>query len=166
MPIPTRPVDGADIETDWGQEIHDRTFAPKGCDVAGAAVAMLSGGTIRTLPLDTAAQDPSGFLDAAGNLVEVPTDMEGLYLLSLRCNTVTGSSADKTRIFVNVNGGEVTRAIEDQSGGTNVPISVSAILDLVATDQIQVRAQQVGSGARADVNIVSLSLLRLGAEYG
>ena len=30
MPDPTRPVAGAPIDTDWGQQIHDRVFQPKG----------------------------------------------------------------------------------------------------------------------------------------
>lgn len=163
MPVPDRPVTLTTIASEWGQEVHDRVFAPKGCKVSGTAITMAGAGAQSTLDLSTAVDDPGGWL-GTDELV-VPDEAEGLYTVSLRCNTVDGAS-DKTRIFLRVNGAEVARGIEDNSGSTNVPLSVSTHLELVATDSIDVRAQQVGSGARADVRVVELSLIRIGAEYG
>ena len=92
MPLPTRPVADATIETDWGQAIHDYTFAPAGCLVSGSAVSMPSGGTLATLDLSTADDDPGGYLDAANDRIVIPTDGEGLYAISAHVNTVNGLS--------------------------------------------------------------------------
>jgi hypothetical protein len=166
MPVPTRPVDDAVIATAWGQEVHDYTFAPAGCKVGGAAVEMLTGGTFRVLPLDTALDDPGGWLNAAADRVDVPTDRAGLYVITVAARTQFGSSADKTRIRLRVNGIQVGLAIEDQSGSTSIPIILSGIVELSAADQVDVWAQQVGSGTRSDVNVETLTLVRVGSELG
>ena len=71
MPLPDRPVAGADIETEWGQAVHDYTFAPSGCRCTGGAVSVTSSTPV-VLPIDTATEDPGGYVDTAANNVEVP----------------------------------------------------------------------------------------------
>lgn len=166
MAVPTRPIDDADIETGWGQNVHDRVFTPAGAHLSGNAVTMAGAAGVSTLDLSTADDDPGGYLDAANDRAVVPDDGEGLYILSVYANTVDGASTDRTRIFLQVNGSNIGQAIEDCSGGTNVAINVTTIVSLVATDQVRVRAQQLGSGARADVSLQALHLHRTGAEYG
>ena len=59
MAFPDRPCRLAAIETDWGQAVHDYTFAPAGCK-AHAPTATSCGTTSVPLQLDTVDDDPGG----------------------------------------------------------------------------------------------------------
>lgn len=166
MPTPTRPVSGASIASDWGQAVHDYTFAPAGAHVSGAAVNMLAAAAARTLPLDTPVSDPGGYLDATNDRLEVPTDGEGLYLFHARVGTINGASSDETRLSLRVNGTQVATATVENDGAVSVSIPLTAVLVLTAGDLVDIRAWQIGSGARAAVTVASLVLVRLGAELG
>ena len=166
MAPPTRPVSGASIASVWGQQVHDYTFAPAGCDVAGAGVVMLASAATRTLPIDTAAQDPGGYMDAGSNRLEVPTDGEGLYLIVLRASTINGATTDETRVFIQVNGSPIGVATIGNEGGTTLSLPLVVFADLDVGDLITVHGYQAGSGARATVGITSLAIVRLGAEFG
>lgn len=167
MPIPDRPVDVAEIETEWGQEIHDRTFAPAGCEVQGAT-NMSVGTTLSKMGLATVIDDPGGFLDAANNQIEIPTDRQGMYTLFAELHSVNGSAGAGfgTRTQIRVNGTAVATAKEDNNGGTIVPYSVSWTGILAAGDQLSFYSQRVGAGTSPDVTVVRAFLYRHGAELG
>jgi hypothetical protein len=88
MPLPSRPVSGTTIDSEWGQAVHDYTFAPSGCQASGGAVTVSTSAV--QLPIDTAVDDPGGYVDIAGDRIVIPTGGDGLYNLSLSANT--GSS--------------------------------------------------------------------------
>jgi hypothetical protein len=167
MSLPARPVDGAEIATDWGQTVHDYTFAPAGGIVSGADVTASTGSLVyRTLPLDTAVDDPGGWLDSANDRLEVPTDGAGLYLFRAWVRSDEGATADSTRAIIRVNGTEVARATEGNEGSTAISVVIVTPVQLVEGDQVDVRAAQWGTGARATLGVVSLFWVRLGAEFG
>jgi hypothetical protein len=166
MPLPTRPVDAAEIATEWGQQIHDYTFAPAGAVCNGGNVANPSGGAEVTLPIDTAVDDPGGYVDVSGNRIVIPTDGGGLYLIRHRGRTDEGDASDETRHILYVNGAEVGRDTQQQAGSTAIALNIIAFEVLSAGDVINVKSSQIGADARADVGIVQLTLIRLGAEFG
>lgn len=167
MVLPTRPVDGAEVATDWGQAVHDYTFAPMGGSVSGSDVTQDAGSlTVKKLPLDTAVDDPAVWLDASNDRLEVPTGGEGLYLVRVWVRSDEGAAADETRVYIRVNNVEVSRATQGQEGSTAISVILVDFLELVAGDLIAIWTAQVGTGARATVGVVSLKWVRLGAEYG
>ncbi len=167
MPLPTRPVDGAEIATDWGQEIHDRVFAPSGCEVHGATNTSV-GTSFSKMTLATVDDDPGGFLDAANNQIEIPTDKEGLYTLFSEFNTVNGSAGAGfgTRAALRLNGTNVAWGKEDNNGATNVTFNLIWQGVLAAGDILSFYTQRIGAGTSPDVTINSVVLLRIGAEFG
>lgn len=167
MPLPDRPVTGATIESEWGQEIHDYTFAPLGCDVYSATTGS-PGSTPGQLALTTATDDPAGFLNAANNRLVVPTGGEGLYLVLLKVNSVNGSAGTGygTRALLSVNGTYVATAFEDNNGAVNIVVTVPDFLTLAAGDIITVWVQRRGAGTNPTCNVQSLRLVRLGSEFG
>lgn len=167
MPLPDRPVEGAEIATEWGQEIHDRVFAPSGCEVHSSSAGNV-GTSLSQVNLDVADNDPGGFLVAASDLVEIPTDRGGLYVVYVRGNTVGGSAGDgfQTRFQLWLNGSQVSAGIEDNAAGTNVPVPVFWVGVLSAGDQLKVYAQRKGAGTNPNVSVISFVLLRIGAELG
>ena len=76
MPDPTRPVAGAPIDTDWGQQIHDRVFQPKGVRSRHNTTQTV-GTTFEQLGINTADDDPGGWL--ASDTLTVPAGAGGLY---------------------------------------------------------------------------------------
>jgi len=118
--------------------------------------------------MDTVNSDPAGFLDAANDQAEVPTGMDGLYLLVSRLNSVDGSAGDgfQTRQYIYVNGSAVASTVEDNAAGTNIVVTVTCLLSLTAGDIITVFAQRRGSGTNPTVQLISFQLLRLGSDYG
>lgn len=167
MTLPDRPVDDAEIATDWGQAVHDYVFAPKGCDLTTATTRVVNataGG--QHCHLDVATDDPGGFLDAPNDQAVVPTGGEGLYLIDLALNTVNGTAGDQTRAYIYINGVQWKSGIEDNAGGVNVSVTVTGMHALVAGDIITVTAQKKGSGTNPTVKVTSLQLVRLGAELG
>jgi hypothetical protein len=94
MTIPTRPVGGAATETNWGQEIHDAVFTPKGARVAGGAASSVDA-AYEQLQLNTAVDDPGGWL--ASDQLTVPTGAGRMYLYFLLLRTDEGSVGEFTR---------------------------------------------------------------------
>lgn len=167
MPVPTRPVDGAEIATEWGQAVHDYGFAPCGAEVSGGAVTMAAAAANTILPMDTADDDPGGWLDAPNDRLVAPDDAEGLYGLDVLVAAVDGGGSDEIVAELLFNGANVRRFGPVESlGATTIPVGGFKVLRIVPGDILQVRARQVGSGARADVDLRSLILFRLGAELG
>lgn len=164
MALPTRPVSGATIASVWGQAVHDWVFAASG----GAFHGLTR--TVGTSPLrvglTVADSDPGGYLDAANNRVEIPTDKQGLYFVSLVGNTVSGDVGDKTRFFIYLNGSQIATGQADNSGATNVPVALTFLYPFVATDLIEVYAQKIGAGTTPTVKVNGLQLLRLTDAYG
>jgi hypothetical protein len=167
MTLPSRPVTATTIDSEWGQAVHDYTFAPAGGAVSGADVSTEAGSLVpRKLPLDTAIDDPGGWLDASNDRLEVPANGAGLYLFRAWVRSDEGSSSDETRVYLRVNNVEVSRVTEGQEGATAISCVLVDFLTLVEGDVIAVWAAQVGTGSRATVGVVSLKWCRLGAEFG
>jgi hypothetical protein len=164
MPLPSRPVANTTIDSEWGQAVHDYTFAPSGCRSSGGAVTVST--SLVQLPIDTAIEDPGGYVDTAGNEVEVPTGGDGFYLIGLRANTVTGATTSRTRVFINLNGTKIGQYTDDNEGGTNVQLPLTIFKSLTAGDIIIVGAVKLGTGTSPSVNIEELVVVRLGAELG
>lgn len=167
MPTPTRPVADAAIATDWGQQVHDYTFAPAGVECHGAAtVEMAAAGAYTRLALDTVDDDPGGYLDAANDQIEIPTDGAGYYFLSATYLSDNGDDTDETRVHLMING---EFSVKSQIVNNNT-VAVYDTLNwmglLAEGDLLYFQALQVGSDARADVRVTRCSLLRLGNELG
>ena len=167
MSLPTRPVSGAAIATDWGDEIHDRVLAASGCDVWSSG-ARSTGTTAIKQNIDMAHSDPGGYLDAANDQVVIPTGKEGLYLVILRGQSINGSSGtnNATRALLHVNGTNVASGLEDNQDGVAVSIIVPYLQHFSAGDIVQVWAQRRGSGSNPDFNVASLQLVRITDDYG
>lgn len=163
MPIPDRPVEDAEIATEWGQEIHDRVFAPSGCEVR-SAIAGAVGTSPLQIDLSVAVEDPGGYLGA--DLVEIPTDRGGLYHAFARCNSVNGTVGTGTRFLLYLNGAQVSTGIGSNEAATNVTVPLSWVGTLSAGDQLKVYGQRIGSGTNPDVRVLSFVLYRMGAEFG
>jgi hypothetical protein len=118
------------------------------------------------LPIDTAIEDPGGYVDTAGNEVEVPTGGDGFYAIGLRANTVTGATTSRTRVFINLNGTKIGQYTDDNEGGTNVQLPLTIYKSLTAGDIIIVGAVKLGTGTSPSVSIEELVIVRLGAELG
>lgn len=167
MPLPDRPVTLTDIESAWGQAVHDWTFAPKGADLTTVTTRVVNttvGG--QHCHLDVATDDPAGFLDAANDQAVVPAGADGLYIIFLRLNTVNGTAGDVTRAYIYLNGSPYASSVEDNAGGTNVTVSVSTFIPLTAGDILRVYAQKKGSGTDPTVKVLDLRFIRQGNEYG
>jgi hypothetical protein len=165
MPLPTRPVANTTIDSEWGQAVHDYTFAPAGCDLSGGTRTVSNSVGGLKLGLTIATDDPGGYL-VAGNAAEVPAGGEGLYYMLLVVDSVNGTVGDQTRAFIYLNGAIYTHALEDSQGGTHIRVSVPAFIALTAGDQITAYAQRKGSGTDPTVYVQSLKMVRLGAEFG
>ena len=167
MPLPDRPVSHASIESVWGQQIHDYTFAPAGCHGNGSANVAV-GTTLSKMTLGTAVDDPGGFMDVANNQIEVPTGGEGLYTLCVSMNTVSGSAGAGfgTRAVVRLNGSAIATGKEDNNGGSNVVFNVPWTGTLSAGDILEVYAQRIGGGTSPTVTINDFTMYRVGAEFG
>lgn len=167
MPLPDRPVSAAAIESEWGQAVHDYTFAPSGCTVHGATNTSV-GSSLSKMSLSTADDDPGGYLNAANNRLVVPTGHEGLYAVFLKARSVNGSAGAgfQTRASIYKNGSGVAFDNDDNAGATNVIVTVIWIGDVSAGDIFEVYAQKRGSGTAPDVTVDALTIVRLGAELG
>jgi hypothetical protein len=166
MPIPDRPVDYAEIATDWGQEIHDRTFAPKGCVLVGAGVSVADN-TFVTIPITGAAEDPGGWYDAVNHRAEAPTGAEGLYVVSAVFQTDDLDSASSLRCYLYRNGSEAARSTEPGDDSTQMQVAISGHMTIAAGDQLTVGAKKIGTaGGSVTVYLIGISLIRVGAEYG
>jgi hypothetical protein len=170
MPAPSRPVSGEAIATDWGQEIHDRTFSPKGCRVHGGSVSMgATAHSLKILDLSSVDDDPGGWLDAANDRLEVPADAGGIYTVACLVRSGSGVDGELIRAFVYVNGSEATRALESCETGVEITIALGAALHLALSpgDLITIRSYRVaGTGATPSCSVHGLSLIRLCDEYG
>lgn len=169
MPLPDRPVGAAPVEAVWGQAVHDYTFAPTGFDLDTATSRVVNetpGG--QKCHLDTVNEDPAGFLDAANDQAEVPTGAEGLYMLHVTLNSVSGSAGDgyMTRVIIYLNGGNIASGLEDNAGGTNVPVTAFTVVELVAGDILTIYAQRRGGGTNPTVTVTSFKGVRIGSEFG
>lgn len=165
MTLPSRPVANTTIDSEWGQAVHDWTFAPAGAHVRNSGT-VTKNSTPGILPLTEAVDDPGGWLDAANNQVIVPADKGGLYLVVLVIDSVNGTAGDGTRAFISLNGGLINRALEDSEGGTHIKVTVVALLPLTPGDILQGWCARKGSGTAPTVYIDAYQFLRLGDGYG
>lgn len=166
MPIADRPVSGASIESVWGQQVHDYTFAPAGCEVAGTGTLITT--TIGIIDLSSVVDDPGGYLDAANDQIEVPTNGEGLYLMTVRWKSGDGITGQGARGAFLVNGSYVAFSEIDLTTSEVTPLPpIALVLQLTAGDILKFAAKRTGSAGGAPyVNVESCQLVRLGAEYG
>ena len=165
MAIPDRPVSGELIEAEWGQEVHDRVFAPKAVLAHGTATT-LTGTTSVQMDLSTGDDDPGGWLDAANDRLVVPSGADGLYDSFVRATATSGVDGQSIRIYVQLNGTTFTTFQSDCDTGIQISITGSAHMQLSAGDTITVRGQKIGGGANPQVGVTHLSLVRQGDERG
>jgi hypothetical protein len=164
MTTPSRPVAAASIETEWGQAVHDYTFAPAGFEAVGNAVTVTT--TVTAIPIDGATQDPGGWLDLTANTATVPTDRAGLYLVMARLDSSVGVNGDQVRGYIRRNGGEITRNVEDSETGGTVILTMQTIASFTAGDIVTVHARKVGSGANPSVLLSRFFMIRIGDVIG
>lgn len=161
MPDPTRPVAGAPIDTDWGQQVHDRVFEPKGTRThadTGSGSTITS--TFAQLQLDTADDDPGGWLTGSDSLV-VPTGAGGLYSYTLRINA-DGNNNEAIRPELRVNGtGYVSPRLPLEAD--LIVILLTGLIDLSAGDVLTVFAR---ASASTSVRIIQFDLLIQGTSIG
>lgn len=159
MPTPDRPVSGASIESAWGQGVHDRVFAAKGALCSGNATS-INDASDQTLPIDTALDDPGGWVDTANNRLVVPTGGEGIYLLLADFSATTGAVGSETRGSIYVNGSKVTAAVEQNEAGGTIRWTAITIEDLVAGDIITATARLLhDAGANPSVALTHFNVL-------
>ena len=164
MPLPDRPVSNTTIESAWGQAVHDWVFAPSGCEASGNDTTVST--SVTQLTIDTAVEDPGGYVDTAGNDIEVPTDRAGLYSMSARFWSTSGVDTNRTRCFIKVNGAEVIRSIEENQTGGTIVVALQTHERLTAGDIITFHAQKVGSGSNLGVKLKQFIMVRVGNEIG
>jgi hypothetical protein len=163
MPLPDRPVAAAAIETEWGQAVHDYTFAPAGTSVYGGALTV---STLSTLLLQYVDDDPGGWADTANRRVIVPTGHEGLYAVSASYSTVNGDAGGVVRIWLRVNGSNINTDSLLSDGGINVFGSMMTIEQLAAGDIIDIKGELRTGGTHPQLTVRGLRTVRLGAELG
>lgn len=160
MPDPTRPVADAPIDTDWGQQVHDRVFQPPGVmahQASGGASSV--GATYEQLGIDTADDDPGGWLGS--DELEVPTARGGLYDADLLI-AADGDNNEACRVELRVNGtGYVSPRFPLESTQIMYPISTRILLS--AGDIITVWAR---ASATTAVRVESISLILVGTSIG
>lgn len=159
MPDPTRPVAGAPIDTDWGQQIHDRVFQPKGVRCHNAGTQSV-GTTFEQLQIDIVDDDPGGWLDDDKYIV--PTGAAGLYAYWLRVSA-NGSDGEAIRIELRLNGTADSSIPFVMDAGTSV-FSMAGIIDLSAGDELEVYAK-TSSGTSTTV-IRQFDLVIQGTSIG
>ena len=162
MADPTRPVDGAATETEWGQAVHDSVFTPRGTRVAGGAATAV-GTTFEQLQLNTAVDDPGGWL--ASDALTVPVGAGGLYDYYLDVQTDNGEADERTRVQLRVNGSSVKSFYVSQDGANAVTDDRAGLLELSAGDVITIYAAKTG-GTDPDVLVRSLAIVRRASSIG
>lgn len=159
MPDPTRPVAGAPIDTDWGQQVHDRVFQPKGVRAHNAGTQSV-GTTFEQLQIDIVDDDPGGWLD--DDKYVVPTGAGGLYAWWLRVSA-NGDDGEGVRFELRVNGTADTSVPFVMDAAVGV-FSLSGLLELAAGDELDVYAK-VSSGTAVCV-IRQFDLVIAGTSIG
>lgn len=162
MPDPTRPVAGAPIDTDWGQQVHDNVFQPRGVRASGSTHNSV-GSAYEQLPIDVADDDPGGWL--SGDTLTVPTGGGGLYSWSLRVSVVNGTASQRTIVQMRQNSAAYMQWRIDHEAGT-VFDQVSGIDEFAAGDEFQVWAAKTGGVLNPDVRVRSFSFIKLGTSIG
>ena len=160
MPDPTRPVAGAPVDADWGQQVHDRVFQPPGVrahQAPGGASAVA--GTFEQLGIDTADDDPAGWL--ASDTLTVPAGRGGLYSLDLLI-AADGDDGEACRVELRVNAtGVISPRFPLENSQIFYPIS--SLVDLTAGDDITVWAR---ASASTSVRVAALGLVMVGTSIG
>lgn len=161
MTTPDRPTSGGPIESAWGQEVHDRVFASKAALCSGNATS-INDASDQTLPIDTALDDPGGWVDTANNRLEVPTGAGGIYLIIADFSATTGAVGSETRGSIYVNGTKVTAAVEQNEAGGTIRWTAITIEDLSAGDIITATARLLhDAGANPSVALTHLNVMFL-----
>lgn len=161
MPDPTRPVAGAPIDTDWGQQVHDRVFQPPGCRVSGNGQTVAS--SYELLEIDTAVDDPGGW--RSGDTLTVPTGRGGLYQISTLVSTVNGQDGFNTSVQVRVNGSAKVKYVigHDDSGALQTG-GGTILQELSAGDEIEWWIKR--SGTVVTGTLVAGDVLMVGTSIG
>ena len=164
MTMPDRPDPGEATLAAWGRDVHDAVFTPLGCRVAGGGTLSV-GTTLAKLPLNTAVDDPGGWLNATTDQVTVSVDGAGLYEFSLDVRTDSGTASERTRVHMRRNGVRVVGFFVNQDGATFEIDGRGGLIQLDGSDVIEVWASTTG-GTNPVVNVEVLSLVRRGLAIG
>jgi hypothetical protein len=165
MPVSSRPVTGANIASLWGQEVHDQVFAPKGVQAHGATGVSVDT-SYAGLPLDTADEDPGGWL-VGGDIVEVPAGAGGLYIVNPKYAVSAGTTGQLVLGSIALNGPVVSAiGISCITSATNQG-GFSEVFALSAGDQLSFQGRKAASGgADPTVQLIAMSIVRIGEEIG
>jgi hypothetical protein len=161
MPDPTRPVAGAPIDTDWGQQVHDRVFQPKGVRVSGDVQAI--GLSAAQCDLSNIVDDPGGWM--SGDTATVPSGAGGLYSWGLRVSSDDGDVGEWTNVTLRINGVNHVLLRIHSEGSTIQHGAVADIVELAAGDTITVFAAKSG-GPNHNVTVMSLQFVLIGTSIG
>ncbi len=159
MPDPTRPVAGAPIDTDWGQQIHDRVFQPPGVR-ARHNTTQTVGTTFEQLGCNTADDDPGGWL--ASDTLTVPTGRGGLYAFWIKV-AANDTDTRSFRIEFRVNGTAIGSQRYEHAG-TFISVSFAGMVELAAGDQLEVWARN--STGSASMGLAQFDFLMQGTSVG
>lgn len=167
MTMPDRPDPGEATLADWGQPVHDAVFTPKGAICTGGAVGVVTSSTASTqLPIDSALDDPGGWVDTVNNRMVAPADSDGLYIVMAAFNSVGGTQDDGVRGIVARNGVTLATALAESDGGVNVVWNIVMLLQVAEGDVLTFHGQCRGSGATPNVSLNRGAVLRVGYAIG
>jgi hypothetical protein len=159
MPDPTRPVAGAPIDTDWGQQIHDRVFQPKGARTRHNTTQTV-GTTFTQLAINTADDDPGGWLSS--DTLTVASGAGGLYAFWIKV-AANDTDTRSFRIEFRVNGTAYGSQRYSHVGEFQ-SVSFSGLIELSAGDQLEVWARN--SSGSCLMGLAPFDLLIQGTSIG
>jgi hypothetical protein len=172
--VPPLPVDGANVATEWGIDIHRRNYSPLSCIATGNIMSGLDGATTpeTKLSIDTFS---SGYnmLDIANDQLVIPAGGSGMWLVlasvlvnNLRGATGTGDGALIARMRMNINGSTQVEASEIAGmGGGSGWGQVMGIYALGDGQSIAVNILPP-PGDPADYKLQRIYAVRIGNAYG
>ena len=159
MPDPTRPVAGAPIDTDWGQQVHDRIFEPKGTRTHHNTSQSI-GTTFAQLAINTADDDPGGWLSS--DTLTVPSGAAGLYAFWIKV-AANDTDTRSFRIELRLNGAAYGSQRYDHAGSF-ISVSFAGLIDLSAGDELELWARN--SAGTASIGVAQFDLLIQGTGIG
>ena len=159
MPDPTRPVAGAPIDTDWGQQIHDRVFQPKGVRSRHNTTQTV-GTTFEQLGINTADDDPGGWLSS--DTLTVPALAGGLYAFWIKV-AANDTDTRSFRIELRLNGTAYGSQRYSHVGEFH-SVSFAGLIELSAGDELEIWARN--SSGSAPMGVAQFDLLIQGTSIG
>jgi len=159
----TRPADGGPIATDWGQDVHDRVYDPKG-DYSGSGTTLSLTTSVQKCDIgDGIPGSPGGWLDASQDRLVVPSGEGGVYLIqfTLEFTGLTAAAGSSYRGWLYTNGAqdEVGVAAPSASGAV-ARVTACGIRLLTSGDYLEVFSANTGSSG-GTATLVDIRAIRI-----